>query len=111
MGLFGKKQKKKPSKSQERMQNKIALMEMQRQSFIKNGFELYQIIGSGNGCEVCKEMNGKVFEVKDFQPGKTAPPFCENCKCSVSAYIDKGKYNRWLDALASGKNVRFKDFK
>ncbi len=111
MGLFGKKQKKKELKSQDRMQTKLSMMEMQRQSFIKNGFELYQIIGSRDGCEICKSMNGKVFEVKDFEPGKTAPPFCSNCRCSVSSYMDKDKYNRWLNALANGKDVRFKDFK
>lgn len=111
MGLFGKKQKKKLSKSEDFMKNKLLMMDKQRQSMIQNGFEQYKISGSNDGCEICKSMNGKVFNVKDFNPGKTAPPFCEKCRCSVSGYMDKDKYNRWIDALASGQNVRFEDFK
>ena len=84
---------------------------MQRQSFIRNGYAQYQIIGTDDGCEVCRSMRNKVFNMKDFKIGITAPPFCENCRCSVSAYMDKDKYKRWIDALASGKNVRYEDFK
>ena len=111
MGLFGKKQKKKPSKGEDLRDRKLLIMEKQRQSMIRNGFVQYKINGANDGCDICKSMNGKVFNVKDFNPGKTAPPFCEKCRCSVSGYMDKDKYNRWIDALASGQNVRFEDFK
>ncbi len=111
MGLFGRKQKRKLSKEEERMKIMLQQMEAQRQSFIRNGYSQYQIIGTGDECNICRSMKGKVFDVKDFEPGKTAPPFCANCRCSVAAYMDKGKYDRWIDALSKGKNVRYKDFK
>ena len=111
MGLFGRKQKRKLSREEERRQETLRTMEMQRQSFIRNRYTQYQIIGSGDGCDLCRSMKGKVFDVKDFEPGKTAPPFCVNCRCSVAPYMDKDKYNRWIDALSKGKNVRYKNFK
>lgn len=111
MGLFGRKQKRKLSKEEERLKNTLLAMEQQRQSLIRNGFEQYQIKGAGDGCNICKAMNHKVFYVKDFEPGKTAPPFCKSCRCSVTAWMDGDKYKRWIKALENGKNVRFKDFK
>ena len=92
MGLFGRKQKRKLSKEEERMKIMLQQMEAQRQSFIRNGYSQYQIIGTGDECNICRSMKG-------------------NCRCSVAAYMDKGKYDRWIDALSKGKNVRYKDFK
>ena len=37
-------------------------------------------------CIQCHEMNGKVFDVKDFELGVTAPPFCNNCRCVITPH-------------------------
>lgn len=39
-------------------------------------------------CSICGEMDGKVFETKDYQPGLTANPFHPNCRCTTVPYID-----------------------
>lgn len=39
-------------------------------------------------CSICGEMDGKVFETKDYQPGLTANPFHPNCRCTTVPCID-----------------------
>lgn len=66
----------------------------QQFSFEKNGYEYYQFICCGGGagtnpndpCEACRELDGKVFRVKDMKPGKNAAPIHNFCHCSVAAW-------------------------
>ena len=76
--------------------------EAQRQSFIKNGFQKYTCHALGDACDICKELNGKHFKVKDMMPGDNAPPVHPHCRCSTSAYEDSSEYEAWLDFLDKG---------
>lgn len=44
--------------------------------------EKYEILAEidGKTSEICLELNGHVFDAKDFEPGVTAPPFHPNCR-------------------------------
>ena len=55
-------------------------IEAQKQSFERNGFEQYEFIALGSACEICKELDGKHFEVKKMMPGENAPPMHPNCR-------------------------------
>ena len=33
-------------------------------------------------------MDGKVFDLKKYEIGVTAPPFCEDCRCTIMPYFD-----------------------
>lgn len=78
--------------------------EAQRQSFVRNGFDMYEFICNHNGstCEICEELNGKHFKVVDMMPGKNAPPMHPHCRCSTAPWEDDSEYEAWLDFLASG---------
>lgn len=76
--------------------------EAQRQSFEKNGFEMYTFHTNTGCCDVCAAINGKHYKVKDMQIGENAPPMHPHCRCSTSAYEDSAEYNEWLDFLANG---------
>ena len=76
--------------------------EAQKQSFERNGFEEYEFIALGSACEICKELDGKHFEVKKMMPGENAPPMHPNCRCSVAAWMDDKEYDEWLDYLDKG---------
>lgn len=39
-------------------------------------------------CGICGEMDGKVFDRKDYQTGLTANPFHPNCRCTTVPYVD-----------------------
>lgn len=78
--------------------------EAQRQSFVRNGFDMYEFIcnHNGNTCEICEGLNGKHFKVADMMPGENAPPMHPHCRCSTAAWEDDSEYEAWLDFLASG---------
>lgn len=78
--------------------------EAQKQSFERNGFEMYEFIcnHNGNTCDICSGLNGKHFKVKDMMPGSNAPPMHPHCRCSTAAWEDSKEYEAWLDHLASG---------
>lgn len=88
--------------------------EAQKQSFERNGFDMYQFICNVNPtkqgtCSVCRRLanedngHGKgVYLVKDMMPGTNAPPMHPHCRCSTAAYEDDAEYEAWLDFLDKG---------
>lgn len=80
--------------------------EAQRQSYIANGFTEYTFHALGSACDICKDINGKHFKVKDMMPGKNASPMHPWCMCSTSPYEDSDEYEAWLDWLESGKTTK-----
>ena len=76
--------------------------EAQKQSFERNGFSMYTFHVNGGCCDICKEKDGKHFEVAKMMPGTNAPPMHPHCRCSTSAYEDSKEYEAWLNHLANG---------
>jgi len=76
--------------------------EVQKSSFERNGFDQYMFIVNGTCCDICRELDGEVFDVKDMKPGKNAPPMHPHCRCSTAAYADRAEYDAWLDHLSNG---------
>ena len=82
--------------------------EAQKQSFNRNGFDMYTFIcnHNGNTCSICSTLNGKHFKVKDMMPGSNAPPMHPNCRCSTAAYMDNDEYEAWVDYLSKGGTTK-----
>ena len=76
--------------------------EAQKQSFINNGFDMYEFIVNSGCCDVCKALDGKHFKVAKMMPGENAPPVHPHCRCSVAAWENSEEYNNWLDHLEAG---------
>jgi SPP1 gp7 family putative phage head morphogenesis protein len=81
--------------------------EAQKQSFERNGFDMYQFICNENPtkhgtCSICRGLNGRHFKVADMMPGTNAPPMHPHCRCSVAAWEDNQDYEEWLDYLDRG---------
>lgn len=73
--------------------------EAQKQSYVNGGYDQYKFLALGNACDICKELNGRIFNVKDMEPGKNAPPMHPNCRCSTAPTMDEELYNKWLDGF------------
>lgn len=86
--------------------------EVQKQSYIRNGFDQYTYISCSDFkvCDVCRELNGKHFDVDDMMPGDNAPPMHPCCRCSTAAYIDDKSYNEWLEGYKD-HGLSFADWK
>jgi SPP1 gp7 family putative phage head morphogenesis protein len=108
--LIGEKQGKGATYNVERlMRTELARVqtEAQKQSFIRNGFTMYEFIcnhhASKHGtCDICQGLNGKHFKVDKMMPGENAPPMHPHCRCSTAAWEDDAEYEAWLDFLESG---------
>ena len=71
--------------------------EAQKLSFQEFGYEDYTFICNGGACKECEALNGKHFKVKDMQAGRNAPPMHPRCRCSTAAYMDREKFEKWLE--------------
>ena len=76
--------------------------EAQKQSFERNGFDMYEFIVNGGCCDICAGLSGKHFKVAKMMPGKNAPPVHPHCRCSTAAWEDSKEYNAWLNYLEQG---------
>ena len=85
---------------------------VQKESFERNGYKEYMFItsGEGNVCPDCEALHGQHFKVSEMQAGVNAPPMHPRCHCSAAGYMDSDKYERWIDALARGEDVRWNEF-
>lgn len=55
------------------------------------GCEKYEVIATldDRTSDICRTMDSKVFDMKDYQVGVTAPPFHSNCRSVTAPYYDK----------------------
>ena len=61
----------------------------QRESYKEVGIAQYIYLAEPSACDVCSELDDKVFKVKDMVIGVNAPFMHPWCKCSTSAYYDE----------------------
>jgi SPP1 gp7 family putative phage head morphogenesis protein len=76
--------------------------EAQKQSFERNGFDMFMFIANSGCCPDCQRLNGKTFRVSKMMPGENASPLHPLCRCSIAAYEDSAEYEAWLDYLSKG---------
>lgn len=98
------------------LRTEIARVQTQAQaeSYEANGIDEYEYIACSlkDVCPLCKEMDGKVFKLKDMEPGENAPPRHANCHCSTAPHSDRKMYEKWLDGLANEEHsLRFDEWK
>ena len=97
----------------------------QKDCFNDLDVEKFEIVATldSHTSEVCQQMDGKVFDMKDFQAGVTAPPFhvwCRSCTCPWFEDNDDGtraargadgktyqvpatmKYEDWMNSFVNG---------
>lgn len=59
-------------------------------AYKKMGTKKYEILSTLDlkTSDICQEMDNKVFDVKDYSVGITAPPFHPNCRTTTIPYFD-----------------------
>lgn len=82
--------------------------EAAKQSMEKNGNTEYEFMALGpNPCPICRGLNGKIFKVKEMQPGENAPPMHPWCHCATAPHWDEKTYQDWLDSGAAKAGAPF----
>lgn len=69
---------------------------IQEQSYKDAGISEYEYIAEPTACHICKPLNGKVFKVKDMQPGVNAANMHPFCRCSTAPYVDREAFEKSL---------------
>lgn len=62
----------------------------QKDCFVDLGVEQYEIVATldTHTSKLCQDMDSKVFAMKDYQPGVTAPPFHVFCRSTTVPYFE-----------------------
>src|SRR5699024_3464839 len=60
----------------------------QRESYKDAGIDQYIYLAEPSACDVCSELDDKVFKVKDMVIGVNAPFMHPWCKCSTAGYVE-----------------------
>lgn len=63
----------------------------QKDCFHDLDVEKYEIVATldSHTSEICRNLDGKVFSMKDFEPGVTAPPFHVYCRSTTVPHFDE----------------------
>lgn len=61
-----------------------------QQCFKDLGVEKYEIVATldGRTSEICRHLDGKVFDIDDYKPGTNAPPMHCWCRSCIVPYFD-----------------------
>lgn len=87
----------------------------QKDCFTQLGLKQYEIVATldTKTSEICRELDGKVFDMKDYQTGVTAPPFHPYCRTTTCPYFNdeftQGEERAYRDA--EGKTQYARDMK
>lgn len=62
----------------------------QKDSYVATGVKQYQILATldSRTSEICRSLDGKVYDIKDMRAGLTAPPFHVRCRSTTVPYFD-----------------------
>ncbi len=63
----------------------------QKECFNDLDVEKYEIVATldSHTSDICQSLDGKVFAMKDFEPGVTAPPFHVYCRSTTVPYFEE----------------------
>lgn len=80
--------------------------EAQKQAFSANGYDEYEFIAEPGACGICKPLDGKIFKVKDMEPGLNASPMHPFCRCATAAHfsMSEEEYERLIRESAESRN-------
>lgn len=74
-----------------------------KDNYERNGIEQYEYMAvNPSACPICRELDGRVFDVAKMKAGLNAPPIHPNCHCTTAPHIDDDEYEQWLTWLEKG---------
>jgi len=91
----------------------------QKEVYEQLGVERFKVVATLDlkTSDICQDMDGQVFEVRDFQIGVTANPFHPNCRTTTVPYYDDNDGMRAARDPGTGKtyyvpnDMKYKEWK
>lgn len=83
----------------------------QKKCYEDLGVEQYEIIATldSHTSEICQNLNGKVFSIKDYEVGVTAPPFHVFCRSTTAPVFDED--NLEFGGVSMSEDMSFDEWK
>lgn len=83
------------------------------------GVEKYEIVATldNRTSDICQDMDGKVFDLKDYEVGVTANPFHVRCRTTTAPYFDETEGERAARNEVTGEteyvpaNMKYSEWK
>lgn len=72
--------------------------DIQKMSYDQAKVDEYEYIAEPGACDECAPLDGKIFKVKDMQPGLNAPGMHPFCRCSTAGYVNREAFEADLEA-------------
>lgn len=57
---------------------------VQKENYRANDFREFEYIAEPTACDICAELDGKIFKVANMQPGENSAPMHPHCHCSTA---------------------------
>lgn len=63
------------------------------------GIKQYQILATldSRTSDICREMNGEIYDITDVEVGVNFPPFHPNCRTTTIAYFEPDEFDKMSD--------------
>jgi SPP1 gp7 family putative phage head morphogenesis protein len=63
-------------------------------SYADSEIEKFEVLATldGKTSSICREQDGKIYDVKDYQPGVNANPFHVRCRSTTIPWFDESEY-------------------
>ena len=68
-------------------------------------YEIVAVLDSRTS-EICQSENHKVYPVKEYEPGRTAPPFHVRCRSTIRPAVKSDKPSPYFDILQNNSSVK-----
>lgn len=68
-------------------------------------YEIVAVLDSRTS-EICQSENHKVYPVKEYEPGRTAPPFHVRCRSTIRPAVKSDKPSPYFDILQNEGSVK-----
>lgn len=81
----------------------------QLMAYQKMGVKQYRFVGGG--CPLCKDLNGKSFDIEDAEVNVNYPPIHPNCKCTTVAVFELSLFDDRRQVTPLHENIKFKEWK
>lgn len=90
----------------------------QRDAFKTLDVEQYEVVATldSKTSDICQSMDGKVFALKDYEPGVTANPFHPRCRTTTAPYFeddyDSQRFSRGRDGEVEyiSSNIKYPEW-
>ena len=68
-------------------------------------YEIVAVLDSRTS-EICRLENHEVHSVKEYEPGRTAPPFHVRCRSTIRPAVKSDKHSPYFDILQNDSSVK-----